>query len=60
MESSLIGAEQNYEDAFKLFNRTQVKPAQRAITDAFAKIYGEAVITIRPFTLEGNTETNVQ
>ena len=51
-------SETEYAEAFKLFNRTQIQPAQRSITDAFRRIYGEPVLTIRPFTLEGNIEDN--
>ena len=56
---SLGFSSEEYSEAFKLFNRTQIRPAQRAITDAFTKIYGETVLTIKPFTLEVETETNV-
>lgn len=52
-------AADNYTDAFKLFNRTHVRPIQRMITDAFQYIFGEPVLTIKPFTLEGEAETNV-
>ena len=52
-------SETEYAEAFKLFNRTQIQPAQRSITDAFRRIYGEPVLTIRPFSLEGNIEDNV-
>lgn len=49
-----------YAEAFKLYNRTQVQPCQRVIADAFARIYGTPVLTIRPFSLEGAaTEDNV-
>lgn len=56
---SLGFSSEEYESAFKLFNRTQIRPMQRKILDAFAKIYDAAVITIVPFSLEGSTETNV-
>lgn len=56
---SLGFSSEEYAEAFKLFNRTQIRPVQKKIADAFAKIYGEAVLTIRPFTLEGDVETNV-
>lgn len=58
-ESSLIGAEQNYEDAYKLYNRTQVRPRQRKIADAFARIYGAPVLQITPFSLDGASEAVV-
>lgn len=52
-ESSLIGAEQNYADAFQLFNRTMIRPAQRTILAALDRILGTAgAVTIEPFTME--------
>lgn len=44
--------QEEYESAFKLFNRTTVRPFQRLITDAFQRIFGAAVLNIKPFTLE--------
>lgn len=46
---------EEYNEAFKLFNRTMVLPIQRSILDAFRSVLGEEVVTIIPFTLEGNT-----
>ena len=46
---------EEYESAFKLFNRTMVLPIQRTILDAFDRVMGEkGAVTIIPFTLEGN------
>lgn len=46
---------QEYAEAFKLYNRTVVRPIQNAIVDAFDKIFGQAgSITIEPFSIEGN------
>ena len=59
-ESSLIGAEQNYDDAFRLYNRTRVRPVQRRIVESVEKVYGPGAITIKPYSLEGDIETNVQ
>lgn len=56
---SLGFSSEEYEAAFKLFNRTQIRPVQRKIADAFARIYGSAALQIVPFTLEGETETTV-
>lgn len=54
-------SETEYAEAFRLYNRTAVRPAQRRIADALEDIYGRPVITIRPFTLEeGTADTNVQ
>lgn len=47
-------SQEEYEGAFKLYNRTCVKPVQRLICDAYDKIYGKSgVLTIQPFTIEG-------
>lgn len=49
-----------FEQSFKLYNRTQIRPAQRLIADAFDRIYGsKGVLTIRPFSLESDTEQEV-
>lgn len=40
-----------YAEAFRLFNRTQIQPSQNAIVRAFARIYGEPVLSIVPFSL---------
>lgn len=52
--------EQEYQSAFKLYNRTAVKPAQKAIIDVFDKIYGrKGSVIIKPYTLENNEENTV-
>lgn len=49
-----------YEQSFKLYNRTQIRPVQRMICDAYDKIWGQqGVLTIVPFSLGGDTEHNV-
>ena len=49
-----------FEQSFKLYNRTQIQPVQRMICDAYDKIYGQrGVLTIRPFSLGEDTEDNV-
>lgn len=49
-----------YEQSFKLYNRTQITPIQRTIADAYDKVYGSrGVLTIVPFSLAGNTEDNI-
>lgn len=51
---------EEFEQSFKLYNRTQIQPVQRMICDAYDKIYGQrSVLTIRPFSLGGDTEDNV-
>ena len=54
-------AADDYENAFRLYNRTCVRPVQRLICDAYDRIYGRAgVLTITPFSLEETaTETKV-
>lgn len=50
-----------FEQSFKLYNRTQIQPVQRLICDTFDKIYGQTgVLTIKPFSMAGQTEDNVQ
>ena len=54
-ESNGFNAEE-YQQAFDLFNRTQIQPVQARIADAFDRICGaQGVLTIEPFTLEGAT-----
>lgn len=49
-----------FEQSFKLYNRTHIRPIQRMICDAYDKIYGmKGVLTISPFQLETSTETEV-
>ena len=51
---------EEFEQSFKLYNRTQIQPVQRMICDAYDKIYGQrGVLTIKPFSLGGDTEDNV-
>lgn len=48
---------EEFEQSFKLYNRTQIKPVQDMICDAYDKIYGQkGVLTIKPFSLDGDTE----
>lgn len=49
-----------FEQSFKLYNRTQVRPVQRMIADAFDKVFGtKGVLTIKPFTLNNDAEQEV-
>lgn len=49
---SLGFSSEEYESAFALFNRTQIKPVQDLITDTFDKVFKEKnSITITPFTI---------
>lgn len=50
---SLGFSSEEYESAFRLFNRTQVRPVQNLIRGAVGKVLGTPdVLTIVPFTLE--------
>ena len=51
---------EQYEESFRLYNRTQIRPIQRLICDTYDKILGgKGVLTIKPFSLEGETESKV-
>lgn len=52
-ESNGFNAEE-YAEAFKLFNRTQIQPVQKRIAEAFAKVLGPegGTLTIVPFSME--------
>jgi len=51
---------EEFDSAFKLYNRTSVRPVQRMIADAYDRIYGQrGVLNIRPFTLDGINEQTV-
>ena len=53
-------ANEQYEESFKLYNRTQIRPIQRLICDTYDWIYGKpGVLTITPFSLDGTNEQNV-
>lgn len=53
-------ANEQYEESFKLYNRTQILPVQRMIVDTYDEIYnGKGVVTIYPFTLDGTGENKV-
>lgn len=52
---------QEFQEAFKLVNRTVVRPIQNKITNMFDKVFQtEGSITIEPFNLENNTQTDVE
>lgn len=58
---SLGFSSEEYDSAFKLFNRTIIRPAQKRICDALDEIFGvEGALSIKPFTLEGETEKTVE
>lgn len=49
-------SQEEYEAAFKLFNRTQISPVQKKLISAFDKILGVGSVTIMPFSIEKNDE----
>lgn len=56
---SLGFSSEEYESAFRLFNRTQIRPIQRRIADAYDKIYGQkGVLTIVPFSMDEASATD--
>ena len=56
---SLGFSAEEYESAFRLFNRTQIRPIQRKIADAYDKIYGQkGVLTIVPFSMDKESVTD--
>ena len=51
---------EEFDSAFKLYNRTAVRPVQRMIADAYDKIYNQkGVLNIVPFSLDGHNEQTV-
>ena len=53
-------ANEQYEESYRLYSRTQIRPVQRLIGDTYDRIYGQhGVLTIKPFSLSDTTETNV-
>lgn len=48
---------EEFEQAFKLYNRTVVKPIQKVIVDTFKKVLGGDYLAIEPFSLEEKEET---
>lgn len=56
---SLGFSAEEYESAFRLFNRTQIRPIQRRIADTYDKIYGQkGVMTITPFSMDETSATD--
>ena len=52
-------AQEEFEQAFKLYNRTVVRPIQQIIVQTFKKIFEGDYITITPFSLDGENEKEV-
>jgi hypothetical protein len=51
---------EEFNSAFKLYNRTSVRPVQRMIADSYDKIFGQVgILNIVPFSLDGQNEKTV-
>lgn len=50
---------QEFEEAFKLYNKTRVQPIQKTIVDSLNKVWPELNVEIKPFNLSNNKEENV-
>ena len=51
---------EEFDSAFKLYNRTSVRPVQRMIADSYDKIFGQVgILNIVPFSLDGQNEKTV-
>lgn len=58
---SLGFSSEEYAEAFKLYNRTQIRPVQAKIVDSLDKIFGvKGSIVITPFSIEEDTENKVE
>lgn len=57
--------EQEFQESFKLFNRTVIRPVQQKLVDLLSAVFGDGALEIDPFTLgtennsNADTETNV-
>lgn len=52
---------EEYAEAFKLYNRTQIRPVQAKIVDSLDKIFGvKGSIVIEPFSIEEDNEKAVE
>lgn len=50
-------ANEQYEESFRLYNRTQIRPLQRLIVETYERIYGQrGIMEITPFSLDGTDE----
>ena len=52
-------SDQEFEQAFRLYNRTVVRPIQRTIANAYDRIYGQrGVLNITPFSIDEGRQTD--
>lgn len=51
--------DEDYQQAFKLFNRTKVQPVQKRLIDVFDKVFGtQGSLTIKPFSIDWGDDNN--
>lgn len=46
---------EEYDSAFRLYNRTQIQPVQQTIKEAFEMVYGQDVLSFVPFSIDTTT-----
>ena len=46
---------QEFDEAFKLYNKTVIQPMQKKLIDALEKLFGKNCIEIKPFTIKFDT-----
>ena len=47
-------AQENFDDAFKLFNRTRINPVQQLLVEVWEKLFGQGTLNISSFGLNDN------
>ena len=52
-ESNTGFSTNEFEQSFRLYNRTQIRPVQLKIARTYEHIFGRPCMSIKPFTLEG-------
>lgn len=61
MDAATGFSSQEFEESFKVFNRTVIKPIQQTITDAIDKIFNNTMsVTIKPFSLNVDEEETIK
>lgn len=59
-ESNTGFSTEEFEQSFKLFNRTVVRPIQKKLIRCVDKLFGDGSLVIDPFELTNGTESNVE
>lgn len=52
--------QEEYESAFKLFNRTMVRPVQALIVESYERLLGVGSVAIQPFEIESDNNNIVE